>query len=611
MKNIVTNEVNFGSGPTQLTGPVVDGVVIRQSFVAVDSLLDTVLVMFSTYMRTNPGSIKMKVVEASSNHVVGIAVVAARDLKDNRYKAFRLNIPLLVGKKYEIRLETQHCRSGQSATAHHGRAMNDGHFFIGSKLYPKRELLCKFLYSASRDSVEIVSVYDEPFGKAITGMVSVIITHMDRPAMLQKCLESVAAQTYGALEIIVVDDGSTKECREDARRVVSQFQSSFRAKFVSHGTNMGANAARNTGYYQSSGDYVYFLDCDCFLDRDAFAVMLNALSANPKAAYAYCGYRIGDKEKLLRDFKPALLLDGNYISTMSMVRRNAFLGFDETLSRLQDWDLWLTMLRAGRHGVWVGRSLFRTPAMDGITSDSNLPWAAAYRIVRRKHLDFWKWGPRPDLKVSGMMVVFKTKDVADKAYRSVRRFYPDMRLIVVEGSGKGHECRKHFDALSQSDPNLLVLRYDYNVGHGRGMHIGMMTAQSEYVFVFDSDMEMVRHGAIEEMVAKASKSTWGIGKVVDVDDAGFNVDSSPDSIRYVHPYAMLVSRRRYMFCMPFINHGAPSLRAMINIKERGLSKKILTNFPIDNYVKHEGKVTRSKFGIGGSVGPPPKGPYTR
>lgn len=47
-----------------------------------------------------------------------------------------------------------------------------------------------------------------------------------------------------------------------------------------------------------------------------------------------------------------------FIHTTSLLRRNDFPGFDENIKRLQDWDLWLTMLEQGRTGVWLPEYLF-------------------------------------------------------------------------------------------------------------------------------------------------------------------------------------------------------------------------------------------------------------
>jgi hypothetical protein len=65
---------------------------------------------------------------------------------------------------------------------------------------------------------------------------------------------------------------------------------------------------------------------------------------------------------------------------MSLIRRSDFpeTGWDESIKKLQDWDLWLTMLEQGHVGLWINKILFRvTP---GGTISSWLP-AAAYKLL--------------------------------------------------------------------------------------------------------------------------------------------------------------------------------------------------------------------------------------
>ena len=75
-------------------------------------------------------------------------------------------------------------------------------------------------------------------------------------------------------------------------------------------------------------------------------------------------------------------------STMSLFREKNFPWFDEKLRRLQDWDLYLTLLeRDGRTGVALPLCLFTTPVREGMShgSDDQLSWEDADRIVRKKH----------------------------------------------------------------------------------------------------------------------------------------------------------------------------------------------------------------------------------
>jgi hypothetical protein len=74
----------------------------------------------------------------------------------------------------------------------------------------------------------------------------------------------------------------------------------------------------------------------------------------------------------------------NYISTMSLIRRTAFPGWDESVLRLQDYDLWLTMSMRGYRGAYVPRVLFAALYVDkGITRTDG--YADALRVVHRKH----------------------------------------------------------------------------------------------------------------------------------------------------------------------------------------------------------------------------------
>lgn len=91
-------------------------------------------------------------------------------------------------------------------------------------------------------------------------LVSVVLPTYDRPAMLRSALESVAAQTYDPIEVVVVDDGS----EVPATDVVADVPRSARMDITvcRHRTNRGANAARNTGIAAAIGAYVAFLDDD-------------------------------------------------------------------------------------------------------------------------------------------------------------------------------------------------------------------------------------------------------------------------------------------------------------------------------------------------------------
>lgn len=182
-------------------------------------------------------------------------------------------------------------------------------------------------------------------------VVSVIIPTYNHARELRRCLVSLAEQNFGDFEIIVVDDGST----DDTSRVLEAYGDSIRSIRIPHS---GANAARNRGFQESSGKYLLFCDADVRMKPAMLQEMLSALKAHPEASFAYSSFRFGWKLFRLFPYNSERLRRENYIHTTSLIRREHFPGFDEAIKRLQDWDLWLTMLEQGNRGVWIPKMLF-------------------------------------------------------------------------------------------------------------------------------------------------------------------------------------------------------------------------------------------------------------
>lgn len=224
----------------------------------------------------------------------------------------------------------------------------------------------------------------------MTQLVSIITPAYNAERTLERCLQSVVAQTHQPLEIIVVNDGST----DDTAEILTKWQGKIE---IIQQANGGAPAARNAGWRVSTGEYLLFCDADVTLKPHAIARMLAALESDPKASYAYSSFKFGWKTFTLWPFDAARLRQMPYIHTTSLIRREVFAGFDESLKRFQDWDLWLTLLEQGKHGVWVPEVLF-TVRSGGTISRwvprvfHRLPWLpsvrryqAAENIIRLKH----------------------------------------------------------------------------------------------------------------------------------------------------------------------------------------------------------------------------------
>ncbi|MFA6171879.1 MAG: glycosyltransferase family A protein [Patescibacteria group bacterium] len=209
-------------------------------------------------------------------------------------------------------------------------------------------------------------------------MISVIIPLYNQAKNLPSCLESILIQTIPELEVIIVDDGSSDQSRAVAESYKKKFgEKDISFRLLNHDMNKGAPAARNTGFRSSKGEYLFFCDADVVLSQEALSSMLNALNSNPKASFAYSSFWWGRKLFKLFPFDREKLEEFPYINMMSLMRRECFPGFDESLKKFQDWDLWLTITKGGKIGVWIGRPLYRV--RPGGTMSDWLP-GFAYRL---------------------------------------------------------------------------------------------------------------------------------------------------------------------------------------------------------------------------------------
>ncbi len=190
--------------------------------------------------------------------------------------------------------------------------------------------------------------------------ISVVIPAFNSAKTLATTLNGLNAQTLKPAEIVVVDDGSTDGTYQIAE------------KFDVHRIrqeNRGAPAARNAGFMHTKGQFVLYCDADVQLQPEMLERMARALLLHPEAGYAYCDFKFGWHTFDLFDFDPGRLLKANYISTMSLLRRENCIGFDESLKRYQDWDLWKRLLAKNVHGIWVQGRLFNA-GFGGISKDS-------------------------------------------------------------------------------------------------------------------------------------------------------------------------------------------------------------------------------------------------
>ncbi|WP_294958153.1 glycosyltransferase family 2 protein [Sulfurovum sp.] len=105
-------------------------------------------------------------------------------------------------------------------------------------------------------------------------LVSVLIPLYNAEKYFGECIQSVINQTYKNIEIIIVDDGST----DNSLNIARKYEQKYHNIKVYTQKNCGAASARNKAFSFSTGDYIQYLDADDILDLDKVAIQITQLS---------------------------------------------------------------------------------------------------------------------------------------------------------------------------------------------------------------------------------------------------------------------------------------------------------------------------------------------
>jgi len=210
-------------------------------------------------------------------------------------------------------------------------------------------------------------------------MISIIIPLYNQADKIVACLKSIKEQSFNNYEIIVVNDRSTDKLSKIIKWSKKEF--GIAIEWLHNKENHGAPYSRNKGLKRAKGEFLLFCDADITLWPKALDVMLKVLREAPEASYAYPSHRHGIKLFKLWPFDEEKLKSMPYIHSTALIRREHFPkdGWDINIKRLQDWDIWLTMLEEGHTGIWINKVLFKING-GGHTMSSWLP-SFFYRLL--------------------------------------------------------------------------------------------------------------------------------------------------------------------------------------------------------------------------------------
>jgi glycosyltransferase involved in cell wall biosynthesis len=219
-------------------------------------------------------------------------------------------------------------------------------------------------------------------------LVSIIVLCHNYGRFLREAVDSALAQTYPNCEVLVMDDGSTDDSLEVARSYGDA------VRVFTH-PNMGIERTGNRGVEEARGEYTAFLSADDSFEPTYVAELYRALQAVPEASYAYCRAQMfGADHRVLRAFPFSaylIALRTNYVNACALTRRSDYLAVggmsDVGEITMEDWDLWLRMIEAGKRGTFVRMPLLRWRRHVEGSRNPDARMRAAVKAMHERHRD--------------------------------------------------------------------------------------------------------------------------------------------------------------------------------------------------------------------------------
>lgn len=185
--------------------------------------------------------------------------------------------------------------------------------------------------------------------------LSVIVPVYNIADYLERCVDSLLAQTYTNIEIILVDNGST----DNSYDISLNYEKNYSNVFAYHIEENSVSAARNMGIEKSTGKYITFVDSDDWVDENAYDTVMKYFDDNINAIFFGFRYIIENRidentaafKGLVQDGLTAFVkcIEGDYYNTMvwnkvfrkdSLLTQNGYIEFDKRYLIGED-EIWI------------------------------------------------------------------------------------------------------------------------------------------------------------------------------------------------------------------------------------------------------------------------------
>ncbi len=366
-----------------------------------------------------------------------------------------------------------------------------------------------------------------------TPLVSVVVPTHNRPDTLKNTLESIASQTYKHVEAVVVNDAGA-----DVSSVVDAFRDRLSVTYLTHDTNKGLAAARNTGIKHASGEYIAYLDDDDLFYRNHIETLVTCLeTSDDKVAYTDA-YRVCQEKEDGRyvvkqkdvpysfDFDADLILAQNLFPVLCVMHKKSCLDevglFDESLTTHEDWDLWIRMSRKYHFAHMRKVTCEYTWRTDGssMSSEKRADFLRTFKIVCESYRDYSKDKHhilqlqtalmKHLQKVSIIIPVFNKVEFTQKCLEAIVKNTPGELYEVIIIDNASTDGTRGFLKSLEGDVKIII--NEKNLGFSRACNQGAQRASTDYLLFLNNDTEPMK-GWLEPLlnILKWDSSIGAVG----------------------------------------------------------------------------------------------------
>lgn len=371
-------------------------------------------------------------------------------------------------------------------------------------------------------------------------LISVIIPCYNLAEYLPEAVESVVNQTFTNWECIIVNDGSSDNTSEVAKKIISKYPD--RRIVLVEKENGGPADARNVGIRHSRGEYILPLDADDLIHPSFLEKALYVLLKNPNVHIVYSDLQeFGERGNhvLARDWDPVLIRFQNHLNYCSLYRRRVWEtvgGYDtkKGIIGYEDWDFWVGCAEKGFNAQRISEPLLLyrirkvstyTQAIErdiekkaqivlnhpSLYTEPHIVWAKAVLKGEQwtKHIPNvvgvippsipatvlpprqsaqlaagFQTKPMNNSKVSVIIPTFNRPKMLNNAIQSIlNQTFQNFEIIVVNDAGE--DVRSVIQSFN--DRRIQYISHSLNKGLAATRNTGIKNATGEYIAYLDDD----------------------------------------------------------------------------------------------------------------------------